>query len=400
MALTLANLQVLLDQFKGDGLMISCYADLTVATGGKTRWPGGVFKAKTVAIQKMLTDDPRGWRQVERNLQAVGRALDGPDARHARGMAVFAALQRGFLQSYALDVPVENDLVVHPAPYLVPLLQSICRQRDHLVVLTDTHRGRLYAAAPGGVRLLEELDEEVPSRQHSSGERWGKEQATIARHREDRIRHYQKELIEHLKKAWMESSFQGVVLLGEHEILEHVRKQLPPQLAAHVVHEGPSSWTDKPLAVAEAVGAVLTEVDRNRETRVMEELEDRLRQDRAIAAGPRDVVEALQAGRVGPRGHGSLILGPDPREAVARCTACRFLSTEMPRACPRCAALCVDANLWEEVLLLGLRHGITAHCVRPSESLSRCGGLAALLPREEPGERGSPEASGGQVAGR
>jgi hypothetical protein len=126
-------------------------------------------------------------------VQAIGRALETPEARHALGMAIFAALQRGFFQSDALDVPVENELVVHETPYLVPLLQALCRQREYLMVLTDTHRGRLYAATPGGVRLLQEIEEEVPSRQHSAEECWGKEQATIARHREDRILHYQKE---------------------------------------------------------------------------------------------------------------------------------------------------------------------------------------------------------------
>jgi hypothetical protein len=96
------------------------------------------------------------------------------------------------------------------------------------------------------------------------------------------------------------------------------------------------------------------------------------------------VVEALQRGRVGPRGHGYLILGPDPREAVARCTACRSLFVEMPAACPRCQAPCVDASLWEEILLLALRHDVAAHCLKASEPLARCGGVAAVIPEKGP----------------
>jgi hypothetical protein len=37
------------------------------------------------------------------------------------------------------------------------------------------------------------------------------------------------------------------------------------------------------------------------------------------------VIEALEKGRIGPRGHGYLVFGPDPREVVARCTACQSL---------------------------------------------------------------------------
>jgi hypothetical protein len=272
MALTLTSVQPLLDQFQGDGLVVSCYADLSSAPLGPLRWPGP-FKSRAAAVKEMLADDPAAWRQLEDNFEAIGHALEGPEARAAVGMAVFAARQRGFFQSYALEVPVEDELVVHHAPYLVPLLGALCRQREYLVVHSDTHRGRLYAATPGGVRLLGEIDADVPSRQRAAGERWGKEQATIARHREDRILHYQKHLIGLAEKAWAEHHFKGVVLLGEHEVLEHLRKRLPPRLAARVVHEGPHAWTEKPGDLTTAFRATLAGVEQAEERRLIEVLE-------------------------------------------------------------------------------------------------------------------------------
>jgi hypothetical protein len=170
MAVIFEDLRSLLDQFRGDGLMVSCYADGITARGLAARRPSP-FKAKVSAIKEILIDDARAWRQFKRNFQVIGRALSASESRRAQGMAVFAALQRGFFQSIALDVAVENELVVHEAPYLVPLLQALCKQREYLVVLTDTHRGRLYAATTGGIRLLQEIEEAVPRRQHSSGER-------------------------------------------------------------------------------------------------------------------------------------------------------------------------------------------------------------------------------------
>jgi hypothetical protein len=386
MALTLEDLRPLLDQFRGDGLMVSCYADLSTAPGLAARWPGP-FKAKATAIKAMLADDAQAWRQFERNFQALGRAMEAPDARHARGLAVFAALQRGFFQSYALNLPVENELVVHEAPYLVPLLQVLYRQQEYLVVLTDTHRGRLYAATPGSLRLLREIEEAVPRRQHSAGKRWGKEQATIARHREDRILHYQKELVELVEKAWAEHPFQGLILLGEHEVLEHLRKRLPPRLAAQVVNEGPHSWTDKPRAMEEEIRAILTKALQAREEHLLEDLKQRLRDGYGVAAGPAEVIKAIEKGEVGPRGYGYLVFGPDPREVVARCTACRSLWAEVPATCPRCQAPCVEASLWEELLLLALRHELAAHFVRGDPELARRGGVAAVLPRPQPAEQ-------------
>jgi hypothetical protein len=242
----------------------------------------------------------------------------------------------------------------------------------------------LYSASVAGARLLQEIEETVPKRQHSAGQRWGMEQATIARHRDDRILHYQKELVRHINDTWAGHSFRGLVLLGEHEVLEQVRKRLPARLAAQVIWEAPQTWTESPLSTDGAICDILGEAMQGREHKVLDEVHGRLQEGYAIAAGARDVVDALQTGRVGPRGFGYLVLGPDPREAVARCSACRFLSTEMPTACPRCQAPCVEANLWEEVLLLAIRHEIDAHFVKANADLGRRGGIVAVLPKEAP----------------
>lgn len=391
-ALTIADVQPLLDQFKGDGPMVSCYADLSIERGFQSRW-SRPFKAKADAIKKELAGDQRAWQACEQDLQVIRHALEGPDAQQARGMAVFSAARRGFFRSIPLDVPVENDLVIHQAPYLVPLLEALHRQREYLVVHSDTHRGRLYAASLGGVRLLQEIDEAVPKKQHSAGQLWGTQQATIARHREDHILHYHQELVHLIEEVWAKHSFQGLILLGEHEVLEHIRKRLPARLAAEVNFEAPHAWTEKPTAVDEAIRGVLAKAVQAHEQQIVEQVQDRLQQSYAVAAGPREVVDALQNGQVGPRGYGYLVLGPDPREAVTRCTACRFLSVDMPKVCPRCQAPCIEANLWEELLLLTLRHGIAVHFVKTDMGLGAACGMVAVLPkapRDSPGKGTGP----------
>ena len=377
-ALTLASLQPLFEQFQGEGLVLSCYADLSVIPGTPSRWPG-VFKAQATAVKKMLADNPSAWEQFEKDFQAIGKIVDTPAARHARGIAVFSALQRSFCQSYPLDVAVDNELVLHPAPYLVPLLQVLCRQRPCLVVHTNTHHGRLLEATGGSLHLVREIEEEVPKHQHSIGTRRGMEQATIARHREDCILHYQKKLVDAIEKSWAAHAFQGIVLLGEHEQLEHLQKRLPARLATRVVYEGPHAWVDQPLAIADAVHTAQCEMAQAEEKRVLETVEERRRLGFEIAVGAKDVVDALQSGQLLSGGFGYLVVGPDPHEAVARCTACRSLFVEMPTTCPRCHAPCADANLWEEVLVMALKHKIAVHCVRGQESLAACGGIAAVL---------------------
>jgi len=357
--------------------MVSCYADLSAARTKTEPWPGP-FHAQVIAARARLADAPESLELLETDLRNVSVKLaEAPP--QARGVAIFSAAERGLTLSVALGTAVSDAMVIEPMPYLTPLLQALCRRRDYLVVLTDSHRGRLYEAVAGGLRMMEEVQEELPRRRRSTGAGWGS-QSAINRQREEHIFHYRKRLLGLIEKAWAAHAYRGLVFMGNHEATEHLRKELPPRLAEHVVHECTHPWTER--LSAEALRAVLAGVEQDEVLRVLEELGERLLQGYAVAAGPHGVLEALQKGRIGPRGHGHLVLGPDTHASVARCTTCRMLSADMPDDCPRCGDPCVVASLWEEVILLALRHDITVYCVGPNEFLERYGGLAAVLPRD------------------
>jgi hypothetical protein len=174
-----------------------------------------------------------------------------------------------------------------------------------------------------------------------------------------------------------------LLLLGSHPILEHVRKALPDRLAARVERETPAEWSDRPGEVEAAVRELAARVFARDGERAITAFGDRLADGRAVATGPAGVLAAVQSGRVGPHGHGCLILGPDPRETVGRCTRCHALAADVPPTCPRCQARCREANLWEEVLLMALRHGIAVHYTDDPDRLAPYGGLAAILPKAE-----------------
>ena len=213
---------MLADRPRGEGMVVSCYADTSVSSGVRPLWHEHL-KNEVKAIVETLTGDPAQRAAFERNVAAIEAVLSSRRTVAARGMAVFAAVQRDLVNGYMLTVPVPHRLVVDEEPYLVPLLELLNRQRRYLVVHTDTHRGRLYTAVPGAVRLIEEISEDVPKRHRAGGELWGKQQATIDRRREDHVLHYFKELVREIERAWPEEQYDGVVLLGEHDILENAR---------------------------------------------------------------------------------------------------------------------------------------------------------------------------------
>jgi hypothetical protein len=254
---------------------------------------------------------------------------------------------------------------------VVPLLEADFRQRGYLVVLTDTHRARWYAAGPGGARPLGEIDEAVPPKQHSH--------ATLQRHRQDHILHFQKELAQRMEEAWGQYPYQGIILLGEHEILEQFRTRLPARLSSRIAHQAPHAWTEDQAAIDQKVRAVLGQALAADEARVLKELDRRLHEATAVAAGPQEVIDALRDGQVA-----TLILGPDPGASASRCTGCHSLFATTQPTCPYCHAPCRTGNLWQEILALAIRHGIWVQWVQPTAVLLHHGGVAALLARDEP----------------
>ena len=347
------------------------------------------LKNEAGAIEQRLAADHQAQAHLAKDLAIIRRALEERIAPRARGMALFSAAARGFFRAFTLGVPVKDRLVLDEAPYLVPLLEAMHRQRRYLLVLTDSHRGRLYEAAWGHTHLLRQIDQDIPRRQKSAGELWGKQQATIARHREDHLLHYRKELASAIANAWPDAPFRGLVLLGDHKTIAALHAILPSPFENRVVHTGPYSWAREEPTLDAKVQEVLDDVFRQHDARLMEELERRLHEHYLVAAGPQEVINALRNGQVGYPGY--VVLESDRGETAARCTRCESVFTTMHATCPFCQGTCEKVNLWQEILVFAARHDITAHTVASHPALSRHGGVAAALSRSAPWEPAAAE---------
>jgi hypothetical protein len=337
------------------------------------------FKTEVSRIGRQLAGDPQARREFERNVDTIRRALESPVARQARGIAVFCSMGRGFFLALPASEPYENRLVVAEQPYVVPLLEADFRQRGYLVVLADTHRARWYAAGPGGSRVLDAIDGAVPKTQHLANGRRDKPRATTERRHRDHVLHFRKELARRVQESWGDYPYQGIILLGQHEVLERFRNLLPARLSSRVVHEAPQAWTEDEAEIDEEVQAVLETAQQAEVNRVLEELDRRLHEATAVATGPQEVIDALWEGRVA-----ELILGPDPGAPAAHCTGCQALFAASQTACLFCHGPCRTENLWQGILEFAVRHGIWVHRVQPSATLASHGGIAALLARDEP----------------
>src|SRR5271157_5228697 len=102
-------------------MVVSCYANTAVAEGFEPHWRQHL-KTEARRVRERLAGQPAELEEFEQHLERIRHALESPEARRTRGMAVFAA--SGWDHDLALesDESYENLLVVAEEPYLVPLL--------------------------------------------------------------------------------------------------------------------------------------------------------------------------------------------------------------------------------------------------------------------------------------
>ena len=377
---TFKDAQWLSDHAAGEGMVVSCYAD-TSPSGVRPLWREHL-KNEVKRIDETLSGNPAATTAFHRNIAAIESVLSSRRPVSARGMAVFAAPQRNLLQAYALASVVPNRLVIDEEPYLVPLLELLHRQRRYLVVHTDTHRGRLYTAVPGAAHMIEEMEEPVPKRQRAAGELWGKQQATIARHRQDHIVHYLKGLAREIERTWPEERYDGIVLLGEHEVLEQLCTYLPDALRSSIAGEAPHAWVGRQTPLVAKIDSIYAGALREQERQLFEDIKRRLMEDHHIATGPQAVIDAIENELIGYSGR--IVMESDRGEVGSRCTGCHKLVAQAINECPSCHAGCEKTNLWQAIALLAARKHVVVHFVESGHGLDKHAGVVALLARDAP----------------
>jgi peptide subunit release factor 1 (eRF1) len=377
---TFKDVQWLSDHARGEGMVVSCYADTSPA-GVRPLWREHL-KNEVKRIDDTLSSNAAATAAFHRNIAAIEAVLSSRRPVAARGMAIFAASERNLVQAYALSSVLPNRVVVDEEPYLVPLLELLHRQRRYLVVHTDSHRGRLYTATPGAVHMIEEIDEPVPKRHRAAGELWGKQQATIARHREDHIVHYLKGLAGEIERAWPEERYDGLVLLGEHEVVAKLRTYLTEELRSSIAGVAPHAWVGHQVPLLEKIGSIHAQALREQERRLFEDIKRRLMEDHHIATGSQAVIDAIENDQIGYSG--CVVMESDPGAVASRCSGCQKLFAHAVDECPSCHARCEKTNLWQAIALFAARKHVAVHFVEPGHGLDKHAGVVALLARETP----------------
>ena len=168
------------------------------------------------------------------------------------------------------------------------------RHPRHAVLLSDTNHARIFVFGRG--RTIER--EEVSSLKLSRTDAGGWSQMRYQRHVEDHWLHHAKGVVEALGRIVAEDRAEYVFLAGDEVIVPLLRDHLAKDLAKKVIGVLRLEMRASEQDVMEAAERALGEHVAKAESERVETLRGEWRAGRLAAAGPQDVLVALENGQV------------------------------------------------------------------------------------------------------
>jgi len=276
----------------GDEPVLSLYLNLQADQHGKDAY--AAFLRKELAARgRTFPAESAERASFDRDVERIEQYLTTMPTS-ANGVAIFACDARGLFEAVLLDAPVsEHRLSVSPQPQLAPLELLLDQHPRHALVVADSHAARIFVIGPGHRRLETIEGDEI--RRSSAG---GWSQARYQRHVEKLQADHARELVKVLERIVREEHVAYVVLAGDEVNIPLVKKELSNELAAKIIDivklEAHAAEHEAVQAAAEA----LRRHDAASDREIIETAIDTYRAGGLAAAGPSEILAALEMGQV------------------------------------------------------------------------------------------------------
>lgn len=343
-----------------------------------------------------LEAGPVGWRAaLDERARILRRVLKGNDLAdfeeslcrieawlvdelipEARGAAIFTRSIYGGACFVPMQfaAPLPNWIAVYPTPNLYHLVELKDNYHRYVVLLAMRERACILEVNLGAATTLAWLDRSGLRVRVGSG--WSRMHYQV--NQADREERFVTEKLAVLEQLMHAGGHTHLILAGDPEISERVRRALPEALVNKLVRVIPAGERDRQSDVVMATLSSFLEHEEQESKSVAERLIAGVRTQTLAVAGSADTLEALLRGDVD-----TLVMAstyePDPGWF---CTACRSMGTEAPESpvCPRCGKSGVrPSDVREALLRQAGQLERPVEVVERSDALTALGGVGCLL---------------------
>ena len=269
--------------------------------------------------------------QLKHDAEKVLRFLD--DYREPRrALVVFCDSSQDFFWVRELGVNVRNTLRWLDKPYVRPLLELMDEHERYGVVLTDRAHARLFTIFLGEIEEYTEAFAGADATHiKTSGTDHLRSQMNIQRKADLHARWHLKEVAQTMSRLAGKLEFDRLILAGTVEATSELQRLLPKALRARVVGKVALPVEANTSHVLEETLKIEREVERRRESDLVEQLITAAHKKQNAVVGLEDTLLALQEWRVW-----QLVYSEGLNLRGSQCTNCEAL-TASDEPCPYCS---------------------------------------------------------------
>lgn len=343
-----------------------------------------------------LEDGQAGWREtLDERARVLRRILKGDNLADleealgkieawlatdplpdAKGAAIFirGIFGGAFMLPMQFAAPLPTWIAIYPTPNIYHLVELKNNYHRYVILLAMPDRASILEVNLGAATTQAWINRsELRMR---VGSEWTRSHYQVHQaHRGDRFVHEKIALLERLMQAGGQTH---LILAGEPEITERVRRVLPDGLAEKLVDVIPATGRDQQTDVVMATLSSFIEHEEQKSQSVADRLIEGLRSQNLAVVGSAATLDALRSGEAD-----TLVMASEYNPDTGwTCTACRGSGTEAPETstCPQCGEPAVrPLDVREALLRLAGQHERPVEVVGQSSTLMSVGGVGCLL---------------------
>ncbi len=353
---------------------ISCYLDLEE---NQDSWRGTLDK-RTHLLRHILKGDEL--TDFENALAKIETWLSTELLPETKGVAIFVRGIFGgaFMLPMQFAVPLPNWVSIYPTPNIYHLVELKDNYHRYVVLLAMEDWARIIEVNLGAATTAVWLQR--PETRKRVATQWTRSHYQVNQpHRGDRFVH---EKIAVLEKLMAAEGYTHLILAGDPEITQRVRRALPDHLLKKLVDVIPAAERDNHDDIVMATLSTFIEHEELESQTIAERLIQGLSSQNLAVVGSTDTLNTLRWGEVD-----TLVMASDYQPSPGwTCSSCHDMGTELPETevCTSCGKTAVrPLDMREELLRLAGRQNCQVEVVEQSDMLMSLGGVGCLLRREQ-----------------
>jgi len=293
------------------------------------------------------------------------------DASTYMSSICFSSGKSGFWKTIDLKIPLTNELIVQPKPYIYQLTKLFSSYSRYGVVLVDKSKARIFEQSLGDFKELFHVDDNSPDTVKVGGFKGRQERKVERNIRQGVMQHY-KEVARKIFDLNKSHDFNWIVLGGRKETTGEFRKYLHDYVDAKVA----GVLELEPSAALSEVFEKVHEVGKNARS----EFDKKLLETYNNKKEANQAIEGIKAILPKIRGNwiDTLILHKDYQQKGVFCRRCNYIDLSPAVECPdHGGPLERTHNIVEHILHNILQQGVNIQYV--GLSMKKYGEIAAIL---------------------